>query len=90
MHASHSTLDLLWQRCSKESHSGRDYLDFAAADAVLHFNEGKNGRAKIYCFLGLEAGQHSCAAYRIAGTRRVVDSRRRSEDIVKTIKEDSQ
>ena len=41
--------DLLWKRC---------YLDFAATDTVLHFNQEKNLYDMIFPNMGLEVGQH--------------------------------
>ena len=40
-------------------YSGITYLDFAAADAVLHFNDGNCGQSTIFQHMGLEVNKHS-------------------------------
>ena len=39
--------------------SGQDYIDFAVADSVLHFNDGKRKHAGIFSKIGLDVGIHS-------------------------------
>ena len=52
--ACESLNSLVLQRCPKDNFSGHDYLDFAIADAVIHFNDGKRGHSYIFPLLGLK------------------------------------
>ena len=69
---------LVWQRCPKEHFSGQDYLDFAIADAVVHFNDGKRGHSYIFPLLELKMGLHSKVYYEIRDSRRISASIRKS------------
>ena len=71
---------LVWQRCPKEHFSGQDYLDFAIADAVVHFNDRKRGHSYIFPLLGLKMGLHSKVYYEIRDSRRISASIRKSYD----------
>ena len=44
---------LLWQRCPKTVFSARDHLDYALADAALHFNCGKRGHGSYFHYWDL-------------------------------------
>ena len=39
--------------------SGQDYIDFALAYSVLHFNDGKREHAGIFSQMRLDVGIHS-------------------------------
>ena len=68
---------LIWQQCPKVNFSGQDYLDFAIADAVVHFNDGKRGHIYILHLLGLKMGLHSKVYYEIRDSRRISASARK-------------
>ena len=53
---------LIWARCSKSKHSGRDHLDAAVEGAVIAFNEGSSGIANVLKHLGIEPGQNMTSA----------------------------
>ena len=78
---------LLWKRCSKDTFSGRTHLDFAAADAVLHFNQGKNGHAMIFPNMGIEVGQHSSSNYTYSDTKRRAATTTKNEELSKKIRQ---
>ena len=78
---------LLWQRCPKTVFSGRDHLDYALADAALHFNCGKRGHGELFSLLGLNIGQHSAKFYEISDTRRIAASTRKSSEKEKKIRQ---
>ena len=67
-----------WQRCTKTVFSGRDHLDYALADAALHFNCGNMGHGELFSLLGLDIGQHSAKFYEISDTRRIAASTRKN------------
>ena len=46
--------------------SGRDHLDYALADAALHFNCGEKRHVELFLLLGLDIGQHSAKFYEIS------------------------
>ena len=50
--ACESLISLDWQRSPKEHFSGQDYLAFAIADAVVHFNDEYSGHSCIFHLLG--------------------------------------
>ena len=76
---------LVWQRCPKENFSGRDCLDFALADAVLHFNNGKKGHCEIFPLMGLKVGVHSY--YENSDSRRICASAKKSTEKEKKIRQ---
>ena len=78
---------LVWQRCPKEHFSGQDYLDFAIADAVVYFNDGKRGHSYIFPLLGLKMGLHSKVYYEIRDSRRISASIRKSSEKEKKIRQ---
>ena len=78
---------LIWKRCSKEGFSGATYLQFAAANAVLHFNEGKIGHAKMFPHMGLAIGRHSVEQYIVADSRRMSETARKNSEISKKIRQ---
>ena len=43
--------------------SGQDYIDFALADSVLHFNDGKSKHVGVFIQMGLDVGIHSHIYY---------------------------
>ena len=61
-----------WQRCQKTMFSGQDYIDFALADSVLHFNDCKRKHAGIFSQMGLDVGIHS-HIYLLLGVRHPQD-----------------
>ncbi len=52
---------LVWARCPKTKHSGRDHLDAAVARAVVAFNDGSNGLTRVLMHMGIEPGTHMMA-----------------------------
>ena len=61
----------------KGQFSGQDYLDFAIADAVVHFNDGQRGHIYIFPLLGFKMGLHSKVYYEIRDSRRISASARK-------------
>ena len=53
---------LIWARCPKTIASGRDFLDSAAASAVLAFNDGNMVISSISKGLGIEPGHNTMSA----------------------------
>ena len=53
---------LIWARCPKSKHSGRDHLDAAVAGAVIAFNDGNVGIANVLRHLGIDPGQNMMSA----------------------------
>ena len=51
--------------------SGQNYLDFALADSVLHFNDGKRGHAGIFSQMRLDVGTHYHIYYWVNDTHRI-------------------
>ena len=78
---------LVWQSCPKENFSGRDCLDFALADAVLHFNNGKRGHCEIFPLMGLKVGVHSHSYYENSDSRRICASAKKSTEKEKKIRQ---
>ena len=78
---------LVWQRCPKENFSERDCLDFALADAVLHFNNGKRGHCEIFPLMGLKVGVHSLSYYENSDSRRICASAKKSTEKEKKIRQ---
>ena len=50
---------LVLAKMAKTIFSGQDYIYFALADSVLHFNDGKRKHAGIFSQMGLDVGIHS-------------------------------
>ena len=67
----------VWQRCPKEHFSGPNYLDFAIADEIVHFNDGKRGHIYIFPFLGFKMGSRSKVYYEIRDSYRIRASSRK-------------
>ena len=53
---------LIWARCPKSKHSGRDHLDAAVAAAVIAFNDESSGIANALKHIGIEPGQNMMSA----------------------------
>ena len=66
--------------------SGRNSLDFALADAVLQFNDGKIGHIKMFSMLGLSVGKHSCLYFSNTDSRRIISSAKKSSEKQKQIR----
>ena len=49
---------LIWSRCPKISHSGRDHLDATVAAAVVAFNDGSSGLARVLSHVGINPGSN--------------------------------
>ena len=53
---------LIWARCPKSKHSGRDHIDAAVAGAVIAFNDGNSGVANVLKHLGINPGNNMVSA----------------------------
>ena len=55
-------------------------MDFALADSVLHFNDGKRGHAGIFSQMGLDVGIHSHNYYWAYDTRKICGSAKKNSE----------
>ena len=55
-------------------------MDFALADSVLHFNDGKRGHAGIFSQMGLDVGIHSHIYYCANDTRKICASAKKTSE----------
>ena len=78
---------LIWLRCPKQTASGRTQLDFAMADAICHFNDGKGHHSKVLKRLGINPGKYSIAGFLNQDRRRKTASIARSNLTEKKIKQ---
>ena len=60
--------------------SGQDYMDFALADSVLHFNAGKRGHAGKFSQMGLDVGIHSHIYYWANDTRKICANAKKNSE----------
>ena len=67
---------LIWSRCPKTTHSGRDHLDAA----VVAFNDGSSGLAGVLIYMGVEPGNNM-----IHGLSKRDSKRKRESNINATI-----
>ena len=62
----------------KQTASGGTQLDFAMADAICHFNDGKGHHSKVLKRLGINPGKYSIAGFLNQDRRRKTASIARS------------
>ena len=55
-------------------------MDFALADSVLHFNDGKRGHAGIFSQMGLDVGIHSHIYYCANDTSKICASAKKTSE----------
>lgn len=71
---------LIWQRATKETHSGLPVVELATFLAVSHFNDGASSLINILQGLGIAPGVHCVAACSKLDYNRIRhSSRKRSE-----------
>ena len=75
---------LIWQRATKETHSGLPTVQLATNLAVGHFNDGASNIIKILNVLGIEPGHHCMATCRKNDENRLYFSKRQSSEQVKS------
>ena len=68
--------NLIWIRCPKRTHLGRNHLDFAVADAVCTWNDGYCTHNDILRSLGIQSGYHTMCGHSLADVKRVNHSTR--------------
>ena len=74
---------LIWQRATKETHSGLPTVQLATYLAVGHFNDGSRTILSVLENLGLDPGVHSTNACKKIDKDRIRHSRRKSTDASK-------
>ena len=73
--------NLIWIRCPKRTHSGRNHLDFAVADAVCIWNDSYSTHNDILLSLGIQPGYHTMCGHSLADVKRVRHSTRKASII---------
>ena len=71
---------LIWQRATKETHSGLAVVELARFLAVSHFNDGANSINLVLQELGIEPGAHCMRACTKLDHDRIRHSRRKSTE----------
>lgn len=74
---------LIWQRATKETHSGLPVVELATFLAVAHFNDGAVSLITILKELGIAPGVHCVAACSKLDYNRIRHSRRKSSEAAK-------
>ena len=67
--------------------SGQDYIDFALADSVLHFNDGERKYVGIFSQMRLYVGIHSHVYYWANDTRKICASAKKNTEKQKKTKQ---
>ena len=71
---------LIWQRATKETHSGLPTVELAAYLAVSHFNDGSDSVKLVLKELGITPGLHCSEACKKLDYNRLRHARRKSSD----------
>ena len=53
---------IIWARCPKSQHSGRDHIDAAVAGVVIAFSDERSGVANVLKDLGIDPGHNVASA----------------------------
>ena len=73
-------LTLIWQRATKETHSGLNTVELAVFLAVSHFNDGAGSISLVLQKLGINPGVHCKNACKKLDHNRLRHSRRKSAE----------
>ena len=71
---------LIWQRATKETHSGLNTVELAVFLAVSHFNDGASSISLVLQKLGINPGVHCKKACKKVDHDRLRHSRRKSAE----------
>lgn len=77
--ANESFNSMIWQFCPKTSGSGRQITEIAVNEAVILFNEGKQGRLKTMKELSLTIGGNAALAQNKSDWKRIVSAVKRKK-----------
>lgn len=61
----------IWLRCPKTTFCGAKTVQIATYDAVLHYNDGNEGKLKVLENLGIDPGMHTIKTLKILDKERV-------------------
>ena len=50
---------MIWERVPKITYCGRDKLEFAVYDAVVNFNDGRQGSVDIFRVINIKPGHYT-------------------------------
>ena len=75
---------LIWQRATKEAHSGLVVVELAVILAVSHFNDGAVSIISVLRELGIYPGQHCIMTSQKLDHNRLRHSRRKSSERAKS------
>eukprot|EP00795_Rhopilema_esculentum_P005687 gene5687-10932_t len=78
---------LIWSRCPKISHSGRDHLDAAVAAAVVAFNDGSSGLARVLSHVGINPGSNMLLGLSARDRKRKRESNINASIVAKKIRQ---